>query len=139
MHLLINAPELLHRRPQILHDLRRQHVGVGEVVTVLQDLVLQPEDVQADLVARQQVVIGEGAEALRLLPVVPVLRMVALDKVPQVVEGQRVGLQREVHIRAQVVNPQPLGPRPLPRRAAVEEEHVRLHRIIDLKRAPMVR
>lgn len=56
LQILVDTPELHQRRLQVLHDLRRQHVGVGEAVAVLQALVLQPEDVQAHLVARQAAV-----------------------------------------------------------------------------------
>ena len=43
--------ELLQRRLQIFDDLGGDHVGVGQVGGVLQALVLEPEDVQAELVA----------------------------------------------------------------------------------------
>ena len=38
--------ELVQRRLQVLDDLRRDHLGGGQVVGVLQRLVAQPEDVE---------------------------------------------------------------------------------------------
>ena len=44
--------ELRQRGLQVLDDLLRDHLGRGQVVHVLERLVAQPGDVEADLVAR---------------------------------------------------------------------------------------
>ena len=46
-----NQPELLQRRLKVIDDLLRDHLGRGQVVAVGQALVLEPEDVEAGLVA----------------------------------------------------------------------------------------
>ena len=65
-----------------------------------------------------------------------VLRVVALHEVVQVAALQDVFLQREVQVRAQVVDPELLRPRLFLRRLAVEEQNVRLHalRVEDARR-----
>ena len=57
----------------------------------------------------------------------PVRRVVALYELVQVFALQRVGLQCEVHVGAQVVDPQLAGPRGFGGGLLVEEQHVRLH------------
>src|SRR2546427_2724932 len=61
--------DLAQRVPQILGDLLGQDVGIGEVGGVLETLVAQPEQVEAELVARQDllVAIGPPAPLRRLL------------------------------------------------------------------------
>ena len=124
--LILDAPELLQRGFQALHDLPRQDRRIGQVVGVLQALVLEPEDVQAGLVPFHQIVIAEGPEAFRLLSVVPVLRIVAFDEVLQVLQLERIGLEGEVLVGPQVVDPQLLRPWRLAGRLSVKEEHIGL-------------
>ena len=45
----------------------------------------------------------------------------------QTSRGQRAGLEREMHVGAQVLDPQLAGPRGFGGRPLVEEQHVRLH------------
>ena len=89
------------------------HVWRREVVGVLERLVAQPGDVQAGLVARQQLVVGERPEPLALHPLVARFRVVAGDEVVEVLAPERVLFQREVLVGAQVVDPQLLRPRRL--------------------------
>ena len=42
--------ELLQRRLQVLRDLLRQHLRLRQVLRILQTLILEPEDVQVQLV-----------------------------------------------------------------------------------------
>lgn len=49
-HLFRNRGELLKRRLEVIGDFLREHVGLGKVVRVLQALVSQPKDVEADFV-----------------------------------------------------------------------------------------
>ena len=46
----LNRLELLQCRPQVLRDLCRDHVRIGEASGVLQALVLEPKDIEACLV-----------------------------------------------------------------------------------------
>ena len=85
--------KLVERGLQVLCDLCRDNVGVGQICRVLQALVLQPENVQADLIAFEQVVVGEGAEPVSFLALMAVLRAIAGDKIIQICAFQRVGFQ----------------------------------------------
>jgi len=49
-----NQPELLQRGFQIVHDLLRNHIRRRQVVAVCQCIVLEPENIQTGLVARDQ-------------------------------------------------------------------------------------
>ena len=55
--------ELLERGAQVFGDLGSNQIGVGQVGGVFERLVLEPEDVEADLVALEQLVITVGAPA----------------------------------------------------------------------------
>jgi len=55
------------------------------------------------------------------------LRIVALDKIRQIRFLKGIGLEGEVLVRAQVVDPQLLRPGDLPGGPAVEEEHIGFH------------
>ena len=72
------------RRLEVLDDLLRDHLGRREVVGVLEGLVAEPEDVEAGLVARDQLVVGEPLEPLALLALAARVRLVALDEVVEV-------------------------------------------------------
>jgi len=104
LQLVFNAPELLQRGLQALHNLPRQNCRIGQVVGVLQAPVLEPEDVQAGFIPFHQILIGKGPEALYLQAVVAVLRIVAFDEVLQVLQLERIGLEGEVLVGPQVVN-----------------------------------
>lgn len=70
----------------MLDDLLLQHIRRGQVVKVVQAFVLQPEDVQAGLVAGHQVFVTVELEAIGGAPVLAVLGVVADDEVAQVIE-----------------------------------------------------
>jgi len=55
---------------------------------------------------------------------VPVLGVVAIDELPEVLRPEGIGLEGEVPVRPQVVDPEPLGPGGLARLFSVEEEDV---------------
>jgi len=67
LQLVLNAPELLQRGFQALHNLPRQNCRIGQVAGVLQAPVLEPEDVQAGFIPFHQIVIAESPEALCLV------------------------------------------------------------------------
>jgi hypothetical protein len=52
-----DLPELLQRSFQVFHDLQRDDVWIGEVVGGFEGFVLEPEDVEAGLVAAYEFVI----------------------------------------------------------------------------------
>src|SRR5258708_19094643 len=56
-----NALDLLHGAAEVFCDLSLQHVRVWQLGGILQRVVLQPEDVEAALVPRHDLVVGEGA------------------------------------------------------------------------------
>ena len=103
---------------KILHDIRRQHVRFGQVGRLLQRFVAQPEDVEVDLVPRHQFVVAckpasdrRGSPPTSGRALVAVVGIVAVDEFVQVGAGERVLLEREVHVGAQVVDPQLLWSR----------------------------
>lgn len=127
-----NGLELFEGRLEIVGDFLGQDFGVGEVFAVFQAFVLEPEDVQVRLVALDQVLVVEGAPAAigfllrvpRRPPLAPRLGLEALDEIVQVAALQGLGLQREVHVRPQVVDPEPFRPRLLARGLGVEKQDV---------------
>jgi hypothetical protein len=133
--------ELIESGLQVLHDLGGDHVGGREVGGVLQAVVFEPENVQAGLVAFDQFVISEGMEAVTLLTLVAILCVVAGYEIIQVLAAQRVGLQREVLVGAEVVDPQLLGPGLFAGDTAGKEQHVGLHalRVEDAGGQPRAR
>jgi hypothetical protein len=54
-----NLLDLLERRAQLLGDLLRDHVRVGQGVGIEQPLVFQPEQVERALVLGYEVLVGE--------------------------------------------------------------------------------
>lgn len=62
-----NLPKLLQRRFQVISDVFGQFVGFRQVLRVFQALILDPEDVQIQLVALGQVFVDEGTPAIELL------------------------------------------------------------------------
>ena len=85
--------------------------GAGRFAAILKGFVLQPEDVEVDLVAFEQVFVCETLEPFALLAIVAVLRIVALDEVVEVCALEGVLFEGEMFVRPQVVDPQLLGPR----------------------------
>ena len=79
--------ELLEGGAQILDDAGGQHVGRGQRIGALQAFVAQPEEIEADLVALEQVVVVEDAESFALLAGVAILGGIAGDEVIQVRRG----------------------------------------------------
>src|SRR5690606_9475188 len=106
----------------------------GKTRGVLEALISKPEDVEADLVVGEDLLVRERSPAAvggllrpcRLAPVAAV-RAVALDELVEIGTAQALRLEREVLVRSQVVDPDGLRPRLLRAGLAVEEEDVRLH------------
>ncbi len=125
LQILRDGRELLHCRFQISRDVGGDDFGGGQVGGFFQSFVLQPEDVQVHLVALGQLVVGEGLEALALFAAVPVLRIVAGYKIIQITPLERIFLEREMQVGAQVVNPELLCPRFFLCGLTVEEQDCR--------------
>jgi hypothetical protein len=114
-----DSRELFQGGLEIVRNFVSENVGSGEVIGILQALVLEPEDIEVGLVAFDEVlVIVRAKAALGILLGVPggLAKVafswpVAADKLVQVAALQRVGLLREVHVGPQVIHPQRLGPR----------------------------
>ena len=77
--------------------------GSGRFLRIFQGFILQPEDIQADLVALHDFIVTENTEALGFHPLVTVLQVEALDEIRKVRFPHRIGLQREMQIGAQIV------------------------------------
>ena len=102
----------IHRRLQILNDIRSEDIGIGEAVQVGQGFVLDPEDVEAGLVALEDLVHGEFAPAAvgigfrpGFVAVMAVFGVIAADEVLQVDIGHGVLLQGEVDVGTEIVDP----------------------------------
>ena len=110
------------------------HVGVGKIGGVFEGVVFEPEDVEAGFVAGDEFVVGVGTPAAVGFLVgpggfasVPIRRVVAFHELVEVFALERIGLEREVFVGAEVVDPELLGPGRLTRGLLVEEEHVGFH------------
>lgn len=73
---LLEIPEdalnLFERAAKVFGDLSRQHVRIRQLGGVLQRLILQPEEVEAALVPRNDLLVGEHSPpAFRILLLVP--------------------------------------------------------------------
>ena len=87
--------ELVEGGLQVFGNLGGYDIGVGKTGRVFQTIVLEPEDVQAELVALEELVIVEGPEAVGGPALVAVVRVIAGDKIVQIRTFQGVGLQGE--------------------------------------------
>lgn len=110
-----------------------QDVGLGEAFGVFQALVLDPEDVQVQLVPLGQFLVGVGAPAAfggllapGPLALVAVGGVVAGHELVQVGTLQGLGLQGVVDVGAVVVDPEGFRPGLIAGRLSVEEEDVGL-------------
>ena len=84
----------------MLNDLLLLPIWRRQVIETLKIVVLQPENVQAGLVAGGQVFVFKIFESFALFSLVTVVGVVAVDKVAQVVEFEGAGLQREMLVRS---------------------------------------
>ena len=55
--------DLRERGPQIIRDLLRKQVRLGEVGRVFEALVAKPEEIEADLVARRDLIVERFPQA----------------------------------------------------------------------------
>ena len=108
--LRVDTAKLLQRELQARDDVRgdldrwRKAVGVGRA------RVLQPEDVEVQLVALGELLVAEAAEAFAGLPLVPaILLPVGADEIVEVGALERALAQGEPLVGAEVVDPQGFG------------------------------
>lgn len=108
--------KLIQRCLQILNNFGCEDRGIGQVVRVLQIFIAKPSDIEAQLVALLQLLVTEAAEAFGFVALEPVRRIKTRDKMVEIGSLQRVGLEREVLVRAEIIDPQRLCPRQFARR-----------------------
>ena len=135
---VLDGLELGQRHAERLDDLGGEDVGGRQVVGVVQALVAEPEQVERELVAGRDLVVVVALEPVRLFRPLSVARSVARYEVLEVGDGERVGLEREVLVRPQVVDPERRRPRGLTGRLPVEEQDVGLDAlgVEDARREP---
>jgi len=112
---------------QIGGDIGSDDLGGGEIGGVFEGFVLEPENIEVRLVPLGQLLIGEGLEALALLAVVAVLRIVGGDEVIEVAPFEGILFEGEMLVRPQIIDPELLGPRLFLCGLTVEEKDIRLH------------
>src|SRR5436190_15074231 len=112
-----NTLDLPKRVPQVLGDLLGQDMRIGEIRGVLEALVAQPEQVEAELVARQDLVVAiwPPASVRRLLgprrfALMTLAQAVTGDEIVEVGPGHRALLEREVLVRPKIIDPDRLRP-----------------------------
>lgn len=94
---------------QMVDDLLLQQIGWGQLIKVVEAVVLQPEDIQAGFVTSYQLLIAEEFKALGLLPLMAAIGVVASDEVLQIIQPKRPRLEREMLVGPQVVKPHTLA------------------------------
>jgi hypothetical protein len=119
-----NLAELFERGLKIFHDFGGDDVWCREICGVFEGVVFEPEDVDVDLVAFGEVVVGEALEALAFDALVAVLGVIAGDEVVEVGALQLVFFKGEVLVGSEIVDPEFFRPCLFLRRLTVEEEHV---------------
>src|SRR5947207_812596 len=75
--------ELFESNAQIFNNALCQHIRRRQGVGALQTIVAQPEDIQIEFVAFEQVFIREFAEAFGLAALMAIPSIVALDEILQ--------------------------------------------------------
>ena len=90
----------LQRCLQVLGDFCGQDFRFREAVDVFEGVVFQPEQVEVEFVAFDEVFVGEAAEAVGFFAV-----FVAMDEVVQVFAGEFLGFEGLVDVGAVVVDP----------------------------------
>src|SRR5712692_2927946 len=112
------------RALQVFDDAGGQRAGGWQVVGVFEAFVTQPEEIEAQLIAFEQVIVAEGVETLVFLALVAVLGVVAGHEIVEVGACEGIGAQGEVLVGAQVVDPQAFGPVRGAGGFLIEEEYV---------------
>jgi hypothetical protein len=95
---------------EVFGDFAGEDVGIGEIGAVFEGLVFEPEEVEVYLVALEQLFVGEAFPTLALLALGAILGGVAGHEIVEIGALERVFLEREVQVRAEVVNPELRGP-----------------------------
>ena len=99
---------------QIVDDLLSKDIRIRQVVAVFQAAVFEPEDVEVQFVPFKDLVVGEAAPTavgvLMLRPIaaafgVWLARFVEFDELVQVGAFEWIGLEREVLVGAEVLDP----------------------------------
>src|SRR5947207_12513588 len=109
-------------------------MGIREIGGVLETLVSQPEQIEAELVARQDLFIAVWPPAPvrrlvgpRRFALMTLAQAVTGDEIVEIDPGQRTLLEREVLVGPKIVDPDRPRPGLVAARLAIEEQHVGLH------------
>ena len=121
---LLHRPELFQGGFEALHDLGGEEGGSREVVAVFEGIVLEPEDVEVGFVAGDDLGVGEFLEALGFLALGDGSGVIDGFEVVEVLVGEGIGLEGEVLVGAEVVDPEVFGPGLFAGFLALEEEDV---------------
>ena len=62
---------------EVFDDFLRDYVGIGKVSAIFAGFVFEPEDVEVELVALEQLLVGEGPEAVGQFSLVAVSAVAA--------------------------------------------------------------
>ena len=109
-HVFGDSGELLEGGLEVFDDAGGEDFGGCQSIGIFKTFVAEPEEVEADFVAFEQVIVAEGVEVVAFLALVTIFGVVAGDEVVEMGAGERVGAQGEVLVGAEVVDPQAFGP-----------------------------
>lgn len=117
---------------EVFDDLLGEDIGVGKLVGFFQAFVPEPEDVEAGFVAVDKFfVIVSAPAAVRIpfgpsrRPLIVILRIIALDKFVEVLLLQWIGLESDVLVGLEIVDPELLRPQRFTGGLLVEEKDIR--------------
>ena len=97
---------------QILYNIIRKHIGIGEIIKIRERLVFNPKDIKACLIALQKLVYAKFTPTSigillrpRFLTLVAIFGIIARYEILQIRITHRVLLQGEVDIGTEIINP----------------------------------
>ena len=112
----------------------REDIGIGKIIGFFEAFVSEPEDIEAGFVAVDEFVIVVGSPAAvgtlfgpSRRSLIAILGIVALNELVEVFALQGIGLECEVFVGSEIVDPELLGPWRFACRFLVEEKNVRFH------------
>ena len=132
--LRLKLPKAIQRALEIFDYLISEHIGRRQIIEIGKGFILYPKDIEAGFIARQDlgnIEFTPAAVGILLAPsfgaLKAILRIVAGDEILQVRILHRILLQREVDIRAEIIDPHGLRLRIRACWALIEKDNVRLY------------
>src|SRR5258706_14123105 len=104
-----HVAEAVERGLQTFDDFGRDFVGWRQQIGIVERVILYPENVEIDLVPRQQGFEGKPSELFSLLALGTMAGAVAGDEIIEISPYHGAFFQREALVGAQVVDPKILG------------------------------